>query len=373
MKILYDLIYFEKERCGGTSRMWEEHFKRICNTKLSTTFFGNLHAKNTTITFLKAKNFCGGGIIGKIGSPKRIFSKFLSLYIVNSLLLPRKDIKKVDVFHSTGFSNPLIKPKNTKIVTTIHDMVFWDQKDTLKKGVGYWDNVLGIYHSLRVSDRIITVSEASKKSIVKHFPWAKDKIDVIYHGLSEEFINVDIKKKKDKYFVFIGGRNQHKNYDLLLKAFSHLIKTNPDYKLCVFGQNDHTVKLEKSRYVELGIESKVHDYGIVSQKRVVELIQNSTAVVIPSINEGFNFPLLEGMACGAPVLSSDIPVSREIGREHVQYFDNDEWHLLGLMKNVIQNSVSYDKLKKAKNYACTFDWDRSYKSLLEVYKSCIQS
>jgi len=372
MKIFYDLIYFEKEECGGTSRMWEEHFKKICNTKLNASFFGNTLAKNTTMVFLRGVNFCNGEIVSKLSSSNRIFSKFLSLYIVNSLLLPKKNIKKADIFHSTGFSNPLIKPKGTKIVTTIHDMVFWDQKNTLKKGVGYWDNVIGIYHSLKISDRIITVSEASKQSIVKHYPWAEDKIDVIYHGLSEEFFNVDIRQKKDKYFLFIGGRNQHKNYDLLLRAFSLLKKSYPEYKLYVFGQNNHTIKSEKSRYAELGIESRIHDYGMVSQKRVVELIQNSTAVVIPSINEGFNFPLLEGMACGAPVLSSNIPVSREIGREYVQYFDNNEKNLLDLMQEVIQNGVGYNELKKSQNYACTFDWERSYKDLLKVYKLCIQ-
>jgi len=373
MKIFYDLIYFEKEEHGGTSRMWEEYLRRACVKKLRVVFFGKLHVKNSTMDFLKKVNFCNTKVIRKLQIANRVVSKILSLYIVNSALLPRKDIKNVDIFHSTGFSNPIIKPRNIKVVTTIHDMVFWDQKSILRKSISYWDHVIGIYHSLKVSDQIITVSETSKQSIVKHYPWAEKKIKVIYHGLSKDFIGLSINKEKEKYFLFIGARNQHKNYDLLLRVFSKLVKNGAGYKLYVFGQNSHTRKPERLRYRELGIADHVFDYGTVSQEKAVELIQNSTAVVIPSINEGFNFPLLEGMACGAPVLSSNIPVSREIGKDYVQYFNNNEQSLFDLMQNTIRNGVEYDRLKRAQEYACTFDWDRSYRELLNVYKSCIQN
>ena len=369
MKILYDLIYLEKERHGGISRMWIEYFKKTYKNKSDVAFIGNLKTDNSAMLYLKGVNFCNGKIIAKSDISNNFFSKIFSLNIINSFSLLFKIPSSVDVFHSTGYANPLFKSKGLRVVTIVHDMVFWDQKDTMKRNISYWDNVWGIYHSLRVSDQIITVSETSKKSIIKHFPWAEKKINVIYHGLSEEFTNLEIKTKKEKYFMFIGGRNVYKNYDLLLRAFSLLVKIDPKWKLYVVGENNHSKDAEEKRYAELGISDYVYDYGLVKQEAMINLIQNCTAVVIPSFNEGFNFPLIEAMACGCPVLSSKIPVSKEIGKSYVSYFDNDEVSLFQLMLNLKNNSVSYDSLVRARDYAHTFNWENSYKKLLKVYNS----
>jgi glycosyltransferase involved in cell wall biosynthesis len=345
MNILYDLTYLEKEKHGGISRMWTEYFKKICISKSNVTFMGNFQTVNTTMAYLKSVKFCRNRTINKISSSNKVLSKILQLNFVNSFFLMLKISKNINIFHSTGYSNPLFKPKGVKIVTTIHDMVFWDQKYTMKKDIAYWDNVWGIYHSLRISDRVVTVSNASKKSIIKHFPWAEEKIDVIYHGLPEDFLNVDVQMNKGKYFMFIGGRNEYKNYDLLLRSFSLFIKDNPEWKLYVVGQNNHTVESESKRYGELSISGNVEDYGLVSQDVMIDLIQKTAAVVIPSLNEGFNFPLIEGMACGAPILSSNIPVSREVGRDYVYYFKNNEESLLRLMHGILENGGSHDELE----------------------------
>ena len=362
----------EKEECGGISRMWTEILKKIRTaSNVELTFLGNLEVKNTTIDYLNSVDYLNGNIIEKDFKKNYFFSKILRLNFINSIFLMMKFAKEVDIFHSTGYSNPLIKPKGLKVVTTIHDMVFWDQSHTMKKGIIYWDNVWGIYHSLKVSDKVITVSETSKNSIIKVFPWAKSKIEVIYHGLPEEFLNVEVQIDKCKYFMFIGGRNEYKNYDLLLRTFSLFVKENPEWKLYVVGQNKNTLQKEKKRYCELGIDDVVFDYGMVSQDVMIELIQKSAAVVIPSLNEGFNFPLIESMACGAPVLSSNIPVSLEIGMCHAQYFENNEESLLGLMGNILRQGVSMKDLENARDHARTFSWNSSYLKLIEVYKSCL--
>jgi len=369
IKVLYDLIYLEKEKHGGISRMWMEYFKKSCDSQVKVVYMGSFQAENIAISFLKKNKFCGSKIISKTPVSKGLLARMLSLNIVNSFLLLWKLPKDVSTFHSTGYSNPLFKRKGLTIVTTIHDMVFWDQKHMMKKSISYWDNVWGIYHSLRVSDKIVTVSHASKESISKHFPWARGKIDVIYHGISEDFFKVDIDLKKEKYFMFIGGRNEYKNYDLLLRAFAIFVKTNPDWRLCVVGQNNLTAVIEARRYQELGIIDKVDDYGLVEQNTIICLIQKTSAVVIPSLNEGFNFPLLEAMACGSPVLSSDIPVSREIGQDYADYFENNEKDLLRCMIDIKKNGVDIERLLEARNYAQTFSWDNSYKELLTVYNS----
>ena len=68
-------------------------------------------------------------------------------------------------------------------------------------------------------------------------------------------------------------------------------------------------------------------------------MKNASALVIPSLNEGFNFPLLEALAAGCPVLSSDIPVSKEIGANHATYFSNNAQSLLECIRNNIELNV----------------------------------
>lgn len=370
IKILYDLSYLEKEKIGGISNMWAEYLKKIQSNQ-DLIFLTKKKVDNIVHNELRHTNFYGHKIIEQFDFVNTTLKKISMLNILSNFNLLVKIPNDVDIFHSTGYGNPLIKRKKLKIVTTIHDMVFWDQKDHFIKNISYWDNIWGIYHSLRISDKVISVSNTTKKSIVKHFPWSEDKIVVIYHGLSKEFLNIDIKKNKEKFFMFMGGRNQYKNFDLLLRSFASFVKANPEWRLYVVGQNNHTSQQEIKRYKTLGILKKVKDFGLVQQNVIIELLKKTSAVVIPSLNEGFNFPLLEGMACGAPVLCSKIPVSKEIGKNYVQYFDNNEKSLLHLMNNISKQGINFDNLKKAQDYSRTFIWDNSYNELMKVYESCI--
>ena len=90
----------------------------------------------------------------------------------------------------------------------------------------------------------------------------------------------------------------------MLNAFSKICKNFPEWKIIVIGENSRTIENEKKIYKNLGIEKNVIDYGIVDEKELIKLLSQSSALVIPSLNEGFNFPLLEALAVGCPVLSS---------------------------------------------------------------------
>jgi len=169
----------------------------------------------------------------------------------------------------------------------------------------------------------------------------------------------------------MGGRNKYKNYNLLLEAFSLVHKEFPDWKLIVVGENQNTYLKEQERYKSLGISESVIDYGLVSENKLIELLQTASALVIPSLNEGFNFPLLEALAVGCPVLSSDIPVSKEIGNYHATYFSNNTNSLLKCMRNNILHQIKKQNLVKGQEYARTFSWEKSFNNLVNVYESCL--
>ena len=373
MKILYDLAYFNKEHQGGISKMWLEYFKLISKSNIDATFVVDLNAENITNDYLIKNNFFNYPTIKKntfFNFP--FIKKVKNSSFIRNFTLPFIIPKSTEIFHSTDFINPIIKANNTKIVTTIHDMVFWDQKNSFKKGISYWDKRWSIYHSLKISNRIITVSNNSKKSIIKYFPWSEKKIVVNYHGLSKNFLKVKINHNKKKYFMFIGGRNSYKNYNLLLNAFSKISKNFPEWKIIVIGENSRTKENEKIEYKNLGIEKKVIDYGIVDEKELIKLLSQSSALVIPSLNEGFNFPLLEALAVGCPVLSSNIAVSKEIGLNHVTYFSNSIESLKKCLIEIINKKVNRESLYNAQKYARRFNWSKSFDKLKEVYESCIR-
>ena len=369
MKVLYDLVYLEKEAHGGISKMWLEYFKKISHSNLNVTLLSKPKIRNIAHSFLKNNSFFNFQIIKEKSYKYTKFQLLSQLGFIRTFLLMTLIPKNIKLFHSTDYINPIFKRKNLKIVTTIHDLVFFDQKKRMKKNIWYWDKIWSIYHSLKISDQIITVSYSSKDSIIKHFPWAKNKINVIYHGLENELMNQELIPNKEKYFMFIGARNEYKNYNLLLNAFAMFIKKFPEWKLHVVGENKHTIDQEIKEYLRLKIDKNIIDHGLIDDKSLRLLLGKASSLIIPSLNEGFIFPLLEAMACGCPVLSSDIPVSKEIGKSYVTYFSNDKLELFGSMSDVANGEINLKNLGDAQKYAQKFTWENSFQKLLDVYKN----
>lgn len=370
MNVIYDLIFFSKERFGGISRMWMEYFKLLPGSPITPTFLV-APAHNLAQQYLEERRYFGATVVNR--DPRGLARKLEMLGFFRTLQLTALGARHRNaVFHSTDYINPLVRKTSLKAVTTIHDMVFWDQADRFDRNIWYWDKRWCTYHALRASDRVITVSQSSKRSIVDRFPWAERKIVVIPHGLDDTVRETPFAERREKRFLFIGGRNPYKNYDLLVRAFAGFAPAFAGWELHVVGENAYTGEAERKRYRELGIEDRVVDHGLVPQDRLVRLIAESAAVVIPSLNEGFNFPLLEALGAGTPVLSSDIPVSREIGDRFARYFPATSVRgLLSEMVELAKAPPPRDHLMAAREHARSFSWRRSFDALNRVYEECL--
>ena len=370
MNVTYDLIYFSLQPFGGISRMWMELFNQLPDADITPTFITG-PAENMAQDYLEKNNFFGGNIVQE--QARGFYQKIRRLGFYRNLYLMYMNLKGDEhIFHSTDYINPLISRDSLKIVTTIHDMVFWDQSDRFIRNIWYYDKVWCTYHACRTSDRVIAVSESAKQRIVAHFPWAEEKITVIYHGLNKSLLNLKLKTKKEKQILFVGGRNRHKNFDLLAEAFAVFCQDFPDWQLHIAGPNTHCFEREMKLFSDLGITNKVVDHGLVCQEKLTSLLQTSAALVIPSLNEGFNFPLLEGMAAGCPVLSSDIPVSRELGEGRARFFPaNSTTDLVKQLRLLVDKPPSRKELSSNQEYARTFRWENSFAALKKVYKECL--
>ena len=160
---------------------------------------------------------------------------------------------------------------------------------------------------------------------------------------------------------------------MLAKAFSIFILDYPDWQLHLVGPNENSRDDEHMLFSNLEIKDHVIDHGLVSQKTLTSLLQTAAALVIPSLNEGFNFPLLEGMAAGCPVLSSDIPVSRELGGGRARFFPvKSETKLIEQLRFLADNPPTINELSSNQQYAQSFRWENSFNALKQVYAECFE-
>jgi len=370
MHITYDLIHFSLVPYSGISRMWMELFRQLPDPEIDPTFLVG-PAENLAQDDLEEAAYRGGKVVRETASG--FHKKLRRLGIYRSLHLMKQNLQGGErIFHSTDYINPLLARRSLKLVTTICDMVFWDQEDRFVRNIWYYDKLWSTYHACRMSEQVITISEAAKQRIVHYFPWAEEKVSVVSLGIDDSLMTTSLAPEKKKQFLFVGGRNGHKNFDQLARSFAVFSRDYPDWELHLVGPNAHSRDREMNYYSELGISDRVIDHGLVAQKKLVQLFLTSGAVVIPSLNEGFNLPLLEGMAAGCPVLSSKIPVSQELGKNHARYFSphfDDE--LIDQLRLLADAPPGIEQLSETQKYARSYHWKNSFETMKSVYKKCL--
>ncbi|EDM5282060.1 glycosyltransferase family 1 protein [Salmonella enterica subsp. enterica serovar Newport] len=206
--------------------------------------------------------------------------------------------KKTDVVFLPGYIPPLFCSK--KFIITIHDLNHLDLNDNSSLFKRLFYNFI-IKRGCRKAYKIFTVSNSSKERIVAWSGVNPNKIVTVYNGVSSLF-NADVKPLNlgYKYLLCVGNRKTHKNEKCVISAFAKA-DIDPSIKLVFTGNpcND----LEKL-IIQHGLSERVKFFGFVSEKDLPSLYKGSLGLVFPSLYEGFGLPVVEGMACGIPVLTS---------------------------------------------------------------------
>ncbi|MCX5749197.1 MAG: glycosyltransferase family 1 protein [Candidatus Saganbacteria bacterium] len=376
IKVFYDGYYFSRETYGGISRMWENILSGLLSEDSFECVILSDNPCNEAFKKISAK---GKGknnlrhIFQPVLRPRRIFDNIRLRGLILDLAALRNGIFRDYIFHSTLNTLPMFTFKN-RIVTTVHDLNFQLFPELLGGSAGHKNFVLSDKLTIERSKKLIAVSQTTKSDILKLFKGVDpDKIDVIYHGLNSKYLDQEIigNKTDIKYFLFVGGRNLYKNYPLLLRTFGKLYKKYNGIKLITVGPDtgNKDKQLEEGIIRENKLEDAVVDKGYLSDEELIRLYKGATALVFPSLYEGFGFPLLEAMSCGCPVIASDIPVFREIGKDNVEYFDpKSPDELFRKMENRLAAFAEPSRIKNAHAYANTFRWETAVKKTMEVYK-----
>lgn len=309
------------------------------------------------------------------------------LRLSSALLLRRPDVLWMPMHNI-----PLIRDKKMKTVVTIHDLAFKYFPETFAKKDLFKINLLTRL-AVGNADKIITVSESSKRDILKFYPQVKEKdIRVIYHGFDggvffEVFDNKKIaevlskygidKKMPDgrnypKYILYVGAIQPRKNLGVLVKAFSE-IKKNPKHKnlkLILAGEKAWKFKkileeIKKSLYAKdifLPGKIKFGDLG--------HLMRGAEVFCFPSLYEGFGIPILEAFAARVPVVCARNSSLPEVGGEAALYFDGEKTDemVVNLEKVLEDKELKKKLLKKGLEQTLKFSWEKCARETLEYLK-----
>lgn len=308
----------------------------------------------------------------------------------SQLMLPSRLARHgIEVYHSTNYMIPLScfprgRVGKIRCVATIHDLIPLLFPSATPRALK--TRLFPIYRRLMLeigarADRIIAVSEASRSDIVQHLNIPADRHDsvrVIYNGVSSSFVPApdaaslrDSDPARPRTVLYVGRGDPYKNLPLLIEAFAQARQKAPfPLQLKILGPPDPRYPEASQRVKELGLESCAVWAGYQSSSALVKAYQDADLVVLPSRYEGFGLPVVEAMACGAPMLCSDIPVLKEIGGQAAFYtpLDNGPELANGILRILTDSDLRQGMIRRGLEQARQFTWTAAAKKTIALYR-----
>ena len=285
-------------------------------------------------------------------------------------------VGRYDVLHFPYDS--CVAVKRGRFVATVHDV-----KPLLFEEVRSRTNLNSLVARALVGNRwtridhVVTVSRCSKLDIVEHVGFPEDRITVVYQGVELERFHPRQVDRADPsipptrpYVLCVGGADPTKNLETLVDAFARVVlPIRESYDLILAGDLRRRSDL-RERAACAGIEKQTLFTGVVSDERLIELYQEATLFVFPSRYEGFGFPVLEAMACGCPVISSNGSSLPEVAGDAAILVDpSDSEGLARSIERVLSDSdLRQDLRARGLRQASRFSWDRTARDTIAVYR-----
>lgn len=295
------------------------------------------------------------------------------------------DLSKFDVVHFTVFrpffiSLPFVKPKNTKFVLTIHDLIPLIYPKYYPSGIkGGIKFLINKFLIKKYVDRIITISETSKKDICRFLNVDPKIVGVVYIAPKKIITKLErgkwieeIKSKynlPDKFVLFDHGVNYNKNIPTLVKACR--VSKIP---LAIVGKETENIGKLDLNHPELShlkdVDfSDVLKLGYVNDEDLNKLFNLAYIYVQPSYYEGFGMPPLEAMTVGCPIIASRTQALVEVCGDACLYFDPKNIDELVEKINMFKNSSSLrnNYIKRGFEQVKKYSWEKTAEETLEIY------
>lgn len=239
--------------------------------------------------------------------PKHFASK--PLWHIYSCFWAFRD--KPDIFWSPRHHLPLILPRRTKKIVTIHDVVWKTFPKTLPKAKLWVEKIL-MPIATKSADMIICVSKTTKDQVSSVFPHEQDKCSVILNGFDVPPAKARTRGQNSQFYLAVGTLEPRKNYVALIAGFDHYINLGGTKNLVIVGKNGWSYKSIYLAQKRAKNKNKITIMTDVNDASLDEYYRTSFGFISTSYDEGFGLPAIEAHVRGCPLLLSDIPVYREL-------------------------------------------------------------
>ena len=292
------------------------------------------------------------------------------------------------LLHCTSNTAPLFT--SIPLVVTLHDIIYMESSyPKIMKGTGTLYQKFGnayrkmfVPRIIRKSKKIITVSHFEKNRIGQFFGMANDnRLVAVYNGVSEHFkpvVQPDVLKQvkekyhlPDRFFFFLGNTDPKKNTKGTLKAFSDFLKkTKIDIQLVMLDYDRQELEAILNNIDDKDLINKIILTGYVVNTDLPSIYSQCEIFLYPSLRESFGIPMLEAMACGVPVITSNTSSMPEVAGDAailIDPFKPEE--ITEAMINIVNNNELKSELsKKGVIRAAAFSWKAMAQNVLEIYR-----
>jgi glycosyltransferase involved in cell wall biosynthesis len=289
-----------------------------------------------------------------------------------------------DILHCTSNTGPVFS--KVPLITILHDIIYLESISILKKGGTLYQKVGNMYRRwvvppvVRKSKRVSTVSNFEKDRI-KNFMKLGDNLVTIYNGVGRHFKKIEdkgiLKQAKEKYklpdhfLFFLGNTDPKKNTPNVLKAFADFnAESSLKYKLVMLDYEENALQKILNDIGHPEIRKDIHLTGYVVNTDLPTIINQCKVFLYPSLRESFGIPILEGMACGVPVITSTTSSMPEIaGDAALKVNPHNSAEIVEAINSIILNdTLTQDLCRKGIERAKLFSWKNMALNYLDLYK-----
>jgi glycosyltransferase involved in cell wall biosynthesis len=275
------------------------------------------------------------------------------------------------VYHGTCFATPIARGE-TKLVATIHDVVFKRHPELVDEGLrAYLDRWTRV--SCATADALVTVSNFSRGEILELYECRRE-VDVVPNAVDERFFGAARARAAAPYVLYVGSIEAKKNILPLLRGFAALVRAHPEVKhdlVLVGGAGGARFDLPAALASEPSIAGRVRALGHVSDAHLERLYAGADAFAYLSEYEGFGLPPLEAMAAGVPTLVSDRSSLPEVTGGGALVVDPHDAEAVGSALFSLLEGDGTDLVSRGREAARRFSWEASARQLAAIYERVV--
>jgi glycosyltransferase involved in cell wall biosynthesis len=289
---------------------------------------------------------------------------------------------RADLYHSTHYVTPAVL--HAPMVVTVHDVLHLFYPDFLPSRFAFLYAQRMIHRTLSRADRIITVTQGSRADLIQNFDVDSRKVQVVYNGIAEQFRTRLAPEELERwrrdlglqgqYILFVGNPNPRKNLDTVVQAYARARElASFDAPLVCIGDRAGSEFKIRQRAANLGVSGHVRLLGRVAPEALPAIYQGATLFLYPTLYEGSALPVVEAMASGVPVITSNTAALKEVAEGFAHLVDPLD--IAGMAK-AIAHCMSDPEHRAAlarlgSRRADDFRWGQTARKTLEIYLAAI--